>query len=390
MAVAEWVVRLRQPAELNDRDRQAWADLESRAVEPNAFMSPHFVLPALQHLDPGASVVLVWVEQSVGGARALHGVGVFRRSPGTRSFPWPHLTAYQSAHTYLGGLLIDRGSVLPVVEALQGFLSRRSNLWQGLELPKVDLSAPDGLADTVQKLARRRGLPVQLLGPQERSMLTIADCGEELLREALGKKLNEINRCLRRLGEQGEVSWHCLRRELPAESVEAFLRLEHLGWKGESGTSMRSTAAGEAFFRAMVAGFDREGRALFTELRVDGQAVASTCNFVSGSMGFAFKVGWNPELRKLGPGMLNEVEFIRHAREQCADLTQFDSGASADSFINRLWPGRRELGLLLMPSSRLASLTLEAVRRLREARHARQPQPGPDLERDAIITQAEA
>lgn len=334
--------------------------------------------------------MLVWVEHSTGGMKALHGVGVFRRSPGTRTFPWPHLSAYQSSHTYLGGLLIDRDSVLPVVVALQGFLSRRSNLWQGLELPKVDLGATGGLADTVQKLSRQRGLPVQLLGAQERSMLTIADCGEELLREALGKKLNEINRCLRRLGEQGEVSWHCLRQEVPAESIEAFLRLEHLGWKGESGTSMRSTAAGEAFFRAMVAGFDREGRALFTELRVNGQAVASTCNFVSGSMGFAFKVGWNPELRKLGPGMLNEVEFIRHAREQCADLTEFDSGASADSFINRLWPGRRELGLLLMPSNRLASLAMEAVRRLREARHARPPQPDPDLERDAIITQAEA
>ena len=389
VAVAEWVVRLRQPAELAEQDRQSWADLERRAAEPNAFMSPHFVVPALQHLDPGASVVLVWVERLVGGVRALHGVGVFRRSPGSRTFPWPHLTAYQSAHTYLGGLLIDRDHVLAVVEALQGFLSRPTNLWRGLALPKVDLGASDGLADALQQLARRRGRAPQRLGPQERSMLTLADCGEELLREALGKKLNEINRCMRRLGEQGTVSWHCL-RQVPAESVEAFLRLEHLGWKGESGTSMRSTAAGEAFFRDMVTRFDREGRALFTELRVDDRVVASTCNFVSGSMGFAFKVGWDPELRKLGPGMLNEVEFIRHVRQHCPDLTLFDSGASADSFINRLWPGRRELGLLLVPSSWCASMALEAVRRLREARQARQPQPQSETERDAIITQAEA
>lgn len=353
-------------------------------------MSPHFVLPALLHLDPGASIVLAWIERSVGGVTALQGVGVFRRSPGTRVFPWPHLSAYQSAHTYLGGLLIDRDNVLSVVESLQRFLSRRSNVWQGLEMPKVDLGAAGGLADVVQTLCRQRGLPAQLLGPQERSMLTIADCGEDLLRETLGKKLNEINRCMRRLGEQGGVTWHCLREDLPAESVEAFLRLEHLGWKGESGTSMRSTAAGEAFFRDMVARFDREGRALFTELRVEGRAVASTCNFTSGSMGFAFKVGWDPELRKLGPGMLNEVEFIRHVRERCPDLERFDSGASADSFINRLWPGRRELGLLLMPSSRCASLALTAIRRLREARHARQPQAHPGRETDAIITQAEA
>jgi Acetyltransferase (GNAT) domain len=137
----------------------------------------------------------------------------------------------------------------------------------------------------------------------------------------------------------------------------------------------------------MVARFDADGhRALFTELRVDGRAVASTCNFVSGPMGFAFKVGWDPEHRKLGPGMLNEVEFIRHARSHCADLISFDSGASADSFINRLWPERRDLGLLLMPSSRLASAALLATQRLRESRQARRT----DLKIEAIITEVKA
>lgn len=384
MAVPQWEIRLRQPAELSEKDRQAWAALESRAAEPNAFMSPHFVLPALQHLDAGASAVLLWVERAAGGLKELAAVGVFRRSMGSRAFPWPHLSAYQSEHTYLGGLLVDADSVRPVVEAVRDFLARPACVWKGLELPKVDTAGQ--LADVVQQLSQQHRLPAQLLGPQERSMLTVAGCGEDLLRETLGKKLNEINRCMRRLAEQGEVRWHCLRKDIPEASVEDFLRLEHLGWKGESGTSMRSTKAGEDFFRDMVARFDRDGRALFTELRVDGRAVASTCNFVSGSMGFAFKVGWDPELRKLGPGMLNEVEFIRQVRTHCPDLAAFDSGASADSFINRLWPDRRSLGLLLMPSSRMASCALTATRRLRDSRQARRPKP----EIDAIIQQVEA
>ncbi len=384
MAVPQWEIRLRQPAELSEKDRQAWAALESRAAEPNAFMSPHFVLPALQHLDAGASVVLMWVERAAGGLKELAAVGVFRRCLASRVFPWPHLSAYQSEHTYLGGLLVDGDAVGPVVEAIRGFLARPGCVWKGLELPKVDTTGK--LAEAVRQVAQQHRLPAQLLGPQERSMLTVAGCGEDLLRETLGKKLNEINRCMRRLAEQGEVRWHCLRKDIPEASVEDFLRLEHLGWKGESGTSMRSTKAGEDFFRDMVARFDRDGRALFTELRVDGRAVASTCNFVSGSMGFAFKVGWDPELRKLGPGMLNEVEFIRQVRTHCPDLAAFDSGASADSFINRLWPDRRSLGLLLMPSSRMASCALTATRRLRDSRQARRPKP----EIDAIIQQVEA
>jgi CelD/BcsL family acetyltransferase involved in cellulose biosynthesis len=370
---------------LNADDQRAWADLEARVVEPNAFMSPHFVMPALRHLSSRASVVLAWVERLAGGPPEVMGVGVFHRCLGTRSFPWPHLTAYQSEHTYLGGLLIDAQEVPAVVQALQEALSGAGSLWQGLELPKVDTSGALVRA-VLERSHQGTGLPVQVLGPQERSMLMIEVCGEDLLHQVLGRKLNEINRCRRRLGEQGEVSWHCLRRELPAESVEAFLHLEHQGWKGTAGTSMRSTASGEAFFRDMVARFDQAGRVLFTELRLDGRVVASTCNFVSGRMGFAFKVGWDPALRKLGPGMLNEVEFIRQIRQHCADLDTFDSGASADSFINRLWPARRALGLLLVPTSRWASGVLQVTRRLRDSR-----QSGPrDGSIDGIITHVKA
>ena len=385
MTVPKWEVRLRSVAELGEPDRQAWAALEARAAEPNAFASPHFVLPALAHLDPGAKAVVLWVERAAGGLKELVGVGVLRSCLGTRSFPWPHLVAYQSEHSYLGGLLVDAESVREVVEAIQSFLARRSCVWTGLELSKVDSTGV--LAGVVQELGARRRQPAQLLGPQERSMLTLADCGEALLRDTLGKKLNEINRCMRRLEEQGTVSWHCLREGIPEASIEAFLHLEHQGWKGESGTSLRATAAGEAFFRDMVARFDADGhRALFTELRVDDRVVASTCNFVSGRMGFAFKVGWDPELRKLGPGMLNEVEFIRRVRDHCPDLLRFDSGASADSFINRLWPDRRTLGLLLMPASPMATVALSATRRLRETRQSRRPDP----KIDAIITQVKA
>lgn len=385
MAVLKWEVQLRQLVELTDLDRQAWAGLEARSAEPNAFMSPHFVLPALTHLAVGTPPVLLWIERAAGGLKELVGVGVFHQSLGTRAFPWPHLTAYQCEHSYLGGLLVDDASVRPVLEAIQTFLSRRGCVWKGLEMPKVHTAGP--LAETVVALSEQRGQPAQLLGAQERAMLTLETCGEALLRDQLGKKLNEVNRCMRRLEELGKVSWHCLREGIPEQSIEDFLRLEHMGWKGESGTSVRSTTAGEAFFREMVARFDADGhRALFTELRLDGQAVASTCNFVSGTMGFAFKVGWDPEHRKLGPGMLNEVEFIRQASRHCADLTAFDSGASADSFINRLWPGRRDLGLLLMPSSRMASLALTAAQRLRESRQARRS----NQKIDAIITEVKA
>lgn len=375
MSSDQFRVRLREVSDLSDADLRAWVALESRAAEPNVYLSPLFVLPALRHLDPGVRARVLWVDAGE-GPDALRAVGVVQPSLGTRAFPWPHLQAYACGHAYLGGLMVDRAQPGAVLAALQRHLDRPMQPWCGLELPKVD--AAGALVQAVAQIARRADAHAPVLGLQERAMLDLTRCGEDLLRDTLGKKLNEINRCMRRLAEMGEVTWHCHREQIPEEVIEAFLHLEHLGWKGEAGTSLRASAADEAFFRDMVAGFDREGRALFTELRLDGRTVASTCNFVSGGMGFAFKVGWDPELRKLGPGMLNEVEFIRRARDHCPDLLAFDSGASADSFINRLWPGRRSLGLLVWPAGRLATAVVGASCRLREARHARRAVPTSD------------
>ena len=161
MAVAKWEVQLRPVNGLTDADRQAWALLEGRAVEPNAFMSPHFVLPALKWLEKGKPPVLLWVERAAGGLKELVAVGVFRQSLGTRTFPWPHLTAFQCEHSYLGGLLVDAGAVRPVLEAIQAFLSRSGCVWKGLEMPKVHTTGR--LAETVVALSGQRGQAAQLL-----------------------------------------------------------------------------------------------------------------------------------------------------------------------------------------------------------------------------------
>jgi hypothetical protein len=52
--------------------------------------------------------------------------------------------------------------------------------------------------------------------------------------------------------------------------------------------------------------------------------------------GFVFKVGWHPQYAKLGPGLLNEPELIRHAPTLCAKLAYLDSGAAPGSYIDAL------------------------------------------------------
>lgn len=366
-------VRRIDPFELTAHDRQAWVALEARAVEPNAYLSPHFVLPALRHLDPGLRPIVLAVERaSQGAARELIGLGVFVAVAGSRICPLPQLVGYQSRHSFLGGLLVDRDHVGSAVEALYSHARAGVLGWHALVLPKMPGDGP--VAAALDQLAAASGLRTWRASPQQRAVLRPGAAGQEALRKALGKRYNEVERCKRRLGEGGEVSWACLRGEVGAAVIEQFLALEHQGWKAEAGTSLRAHAADEMFFKDVVAGFAGAGRALFTELRVGAKVIASTSNFVSGGAGFAFKVGWEAELRKYGPGLLNEVEFVRAAPEVCADLAWLDSGAAPDSFINKLWTERRDLATLVVPLSQLGDFGLRVTGGLRHVvRRLRKP-----------------
>jgi len=178
-----------------------------------------------------------------------------------------------------------------------------------------------------------------------------------------------MSRRQRRLRERGTVGWRLQGpAAVPESAIEALLALEHMGWKGSSGSSLRSVPAREAFFREMVAGFATARRVLFSEITLDGLTIASTCNLVSGHRAFAFKIGWHPELRACSPGWLNEIEFMRNAGAWAADIDLVDSGATEDSYINELWLERRSLATLTIPlsfSGRLAVGGLAAARRLK-------------------------
>jgi hypothetical protein len=92
-------VRLLRADELGAADIDAWLDLEARALEPNGYLSPHFVLPALRHLDGDKTVLAVLVEAPATGPSArmrLLGLGLFVRSGPTRALPLPHLVGYMS------------------------------------------------------------------------------------------------------------------------------------------------------------------------------------------------------------------------------------------------------------------------------------------------------
>lgn len=375
---AAFAIRVVAARQVSAADIENWAALEARALEPNAYLSPYFVLPATRYLTPKSETLVLFIERSSPMSCELVGVGVFDKSSPSLHFPVPRLVGYRSPHSFLGGLLLDRDCHDQALRALLQHMRAEMAWVQGLEF--TDAWVDGSLVQAAANAARGGAFRSVSRGAVPRAILRPANCPALLLDKALASRLRDLNRRRRRLEERGRVEWRWHRDDgVPDAAVEAFLTLEHMGWKGQGGSSLRSKPGDEAFFRELVQGFASQRRALFTVLTVEGQPIASCCTFISGRVGFGFKIGWDPEFRACAPAKLNELELMRQASVAFSDIDFFDSGADSDSYINELWLERKHLGSLSIPTHAVGAYALqlaEYARRVREfMRNAAAPAP---------------
>jgi CelD/BcsL family acetyltransferase involved in cellulose biosynthesis len=361
--------------DLTDGVVAEWADLESRALEPNAYLSPFFVLPALRHLDPDLRPLLL----AVRSAAALVGLGVFRERRGSWRFPLRHLSAYRSRHSFLSGLLVDRDCADEVVSSLFDWVA--AERWHGLAFSQL----PEGPLQQLlfRETACRSGAWLEYQR-EPRATLFAAEAGEEAVARLSSQRRKKYRRAWRRLEELGVAEWR-LRSEQQDGCAERFLELEHLGWKGADGSSLLSTAAGAAFFREMAEGFSRNGRIFYSEVTLGGAAISSTTNLVSGHGGFAFKTGSDPRYASTSVGVLNEVELMRQVPSALPHVQHMDSGAAPGSYLDDLWPGRRLVSDGLLTTTplgctvgRLSFAALALKRSALRALRRGSPVPTPD------------
>lgn len=357
-------------------DIASWAALEARAIEPNAYLSPYFVLPATRHLTRNSGTLALIVERSGPAPREMVGVGIFEKARPSRHFPVPRLTGYRSRHSLLGGVLLDRDCHAEALRAMLHHLRSALPWCQGLEFAGAWADGP--LLQDARAAESSGAFMAVFQDAVARAILRPANCPALLLDKRLSGRLREMNRKKRRLEERGRVLWRWHRDDGIADTVvERFLALEHMGWKGASGSSLRANPGDELFFREMVQGFASERRALFTELLLDDQAIASTCTFISGRVGFSFKIGWDPAFKVFALGILNEIEMMRQAHLAFSGIDYFDSGASPESFINDLWLERRQLGSLLIPVRTMGACALRFAGYTRRIRDILRPAASP-------------
>lgn len=342
--VPEYKVRVLKLVDFDEKNIATWEELEQRAIEPNGYLSPHFVIPATKHILSEKSVLGILVEKvNRGGLPQLAGIGIFQECRASKHFPLPHLTAFSSRHSLLSGLLVDRNSAEYAVRHIFDQICRFNNKWHGLVFH--DQPNEGELTIIEKEVTKDIGIKWGNFREWNRPVLCLKAL-KEGTSPVLGKSMKKsIHHSMRRLKEMGQVDWRILYKEkLTETALNRFMFLENLGWKGKEHTSLLSNYTDKNFFLEMMGNFSKSERAFITELTLDERPISSTVNFTSGGAGFAFKIGWDPLYAKFSPGTLNEASWLESNDPFICDLNFVDSGSSDDSsYLSKLWNQKRAM-----------------------------------------------
>ncbi len=319
-----------------------WRDLEMRALEPNAYLSPRFVLPAIKHLSPEKKLLIVILNKKIAEEVVTLAVGVFEQKSWSKKFPFKHLRTYASTHSFLTGIFCDKCCVDDVTARLLSEIKSRKQWGAVLIGHNTHYYDPEKKSCL---LFRGRGIRWHEENEWIRSVLHPKQAGEDALKQVLSKqRYKNIKRKSRQLNNMGDYQWrYTAGKDITDTMISDFLALENTGWKKESAKSLASSSQGEAFFLDMSREFCLDDSAFVTEILLDDEVIASTFNFISCGAGFAFKLGWNESFAKQSIGLLNECELVATAPEHLGHLSFIDSGGEPGSFMDDLWPGRHRL-----------------------------------------------
>jgi hypothetical protein len=340
----------------------AWSRLASSTSSPNAYYSPEFLIPNLEHVEHRPFVLLLVYDQTAtDSGHTLVAFAPFILNAPNHHRPFGHLESF--ANKYVFGFN-------PLVDAV----------WDVLFQVLQDPAQPWQLTDLVFE-ADSEGLPPVLF--QHVTAARAISCRKGLSRTWLHKPLafddflnglstnarRNYRRALRRLGDLGTLNLQLHRR---CENIEAvvddFLILERSGWKGSNETAMACDEGHVEFLHQVARSFNAKGGLFYVELRLDGRLIAVSLAHTQGSALFAFKIAYDEAFARYSPGVVVLIETIRRFIED-PHLANAHGGTSVESWVNRYYTSQRELYSLCVPIRRALALAfswgLKSFNRLR-------------------------
>jgi CelD/BcsL family acetyltransferase involved in cellulose biosynthesis len=339
----------------------AWEELARAALEPNPFYEHWMLLPALDAFGAGQDVrvVLVWSGEKLAGLFPFQRVARFKRVPATTLTSWRH------PHCMLGAPLVRADRAIECFSTLLRWLQAGDDGASILELSYLPVESPLHQA-WIEALNQAR-LAAVTTQAYTRPLLCRGADAEEYLRASLScEARGNFRRREKRLAELGTVAHVVLgQQDDVGRWIDDFLQLEASGWKGRNGSALACSEthrgfATEIFTRA----FERK-RLVMVGVDLNGKPIARYCGFIAGAGSFAFKTAYDEALRKIGPGLLAELDMIRafHALPGVQWMDSFC--ARNDSTSEGLWRHRRTVQRVAVGANTWGELALAALPLLR-------------------------
>jgi CelD/BcsL family acetyltransferase involved in cellulose biosynthesis len=319
-----------------------WGGLLERALDPNVFMSPALIQSAEQHFpDSRFITLLAW--RSAENTKILAGLWSFAIGYPPRSLRLARaLISPAAPHAYLATPVVDREDAENVLRAMLNFLERDARMPRTIVLDPVGMQS-----ETMQALSHvflSRGSAPSTLGKAQRPMLRSEMDGKRYLEQSQSsssrKKLRQHRR---RLEEKGTLEFKVWDDPKPVcDAFDAFLQLEHAGWKGRSGTALLCSRAEAAFSVAMIASMADRKDAMVHALYLDGKPISMQIVLRAGRVAFTWKTAYDEKFQEFSPGMLLLEEYTR---EFLADrgIDHVDSCAFDDSGFMSAWAERQTM-----------------------------------------------
>lgn len=350
------------PARVGTADLAAWRTLADRAAEPNPFYRPEYLLSNVDERHGDVRLLVVRDDRHWLACLPI------REVPANRTFPLPHVEALVDPYSVSSTPLVDRDEVQRGVDGLLAFVGDEHGA-SALLLAMFPPDGPVGTALTAVAPSRRIHPIVYLDGTRAAWHRSPED-------RPNGAGINEserhrLARRARGLERELGAGLQVVDRAHDPVAWDVFLALEASGWKAEAGTALASTASDAAFFRRMCAGMSATGHLELVALEAGGRTAAMECHLIEDRATFVIKIAYAADLHRYSPGYLLGVRVLDGFDQQGLHLAD-SCAAEGNAHIDRLWPARRRIQTILLPTgARSARLVGPTVRAKRLARHVR-------------------
>ncbi len=316
------------------------AELIGNCEEPNPFYGPTMLGYACQFLLEDGDYFLFecWRDDCLIGVLPLEMACKFGR------FSVSHLQTLSWRHGYLAIPIIRHGKVGVFCDALLGWLDEGRHDSNFLCLK---LQHREGVfAENFQRKLQSSKRIWRVVQSWERAALWLKETRYEAYFQAVtsasGRK--KIRSKIRKLEDFGVLNFEQFEPSGDIDQwLEDFLALEHAGWKGQEGTSIRSDPADEAFWKMYIKRSNEEDKLVFSRLTHNGKTIATSMDIHDLNTLFTLKIAHHPDYGKFSPGVLLEQENMRAAFSN-QNIEVIDSCATADHpVLDTMMPGRRTI-----------------------------------------------